>query len=162
MLKSLAVATALGCCLVSGVQAAGYDAGLQAMQQGQFSKAFQEWKPLAEAGKPEIQAAIAVMYHAGRGVNQDYQQALNWYHKAAEKGYAAAQANLGVMYAKGIGTKTDEVMAYVWYDLAATNAQQGKHFKGREQVAKLLSPAELSKAKQLSREYTKKYVDPYR
>ena len=161
MRRSLTIVATLGCCLISAVQAAGYDAGLKAIQQGQFAKAFKEWKPLAESGKTEVQAAIAVMYHTGRGVDQDYQQALNWYHKAAEKGDPAAQANLGVMYAKGVGTQADEVMAYVWYDLAAAKGQ-GNRVIGREQIAKLLSKAQLTKAQQLSREYAKKYVDPYR
>jgi TPR repeat protein len=161
MRRSLAIVATLGCCLISRVQAAGYDAGLKAMQQGQYAKAFKAWKPLAESGKTEVQAAIAVMYHTGRGVDQDYHQALNWYRKAAEKGNAAAQANLGVMYAKGVGTQADEVMAYVWYDLAAAKGL-GNRVVGRDQVAKVLSKAELSKAQQLSREYAKKYVDPYR
>ena len=41
------------------------------------------------------------MYDKGRGVPQDYSQAVKWYRKAAKQGDASAQYNLVVMYAKG-------------------------------------------------------------
>ena len=43
------------------------------------------------------------MYDDGRGVPQDYAQALVWLRKAADQGNAAAQTNLGAMYGLGLG-----------------------------------------------------------
>lgn len=137
---------------------AGYKEGMQAMQQGAFSKAFREWRPLADKGKVEVQAAIAVMYHTGRGVEQDFREALKWYHKAAEQGYTAAQVNLGVMYEKGIGTRQDGVLAYAWYDLAASRTPDKRQPGGRDTLAKTLPAKQLAKAKRLAREYRQKYA----
>jgi TPR repeat protein len=137
---------------------AGNKEGMNAMQQGQFSKAFREWRPLAEQGKVEVQAAIAVMYHTGRGVKRDFREALKWYRKAAEQGYAAAQVNLGVMYEKGIGTRQDGVLAYAWYDLAASHAQDKRQPGGHDKLAETLPAKQLAKAKRLAREYRQKYV----
>ena len=38
------------------------------------------------------------MYEEGRGVEQDYATAVEWFRKAADQGDANAQYNLGVMY----------------------------------------------------------------
>ncbi len=59
------------------------------------------------------------MYDRGKGVPQDYQEAVRWYQKAAEQGHAWAQVNLGLMYARGQGLAQDYVQAYRWYTLAA-------------------------------------------
>ncbi|MBR0097489.1 MAG: SEL1-like repeat protein, partial [Synergistaceae bacterium] len=45
-------------------------------------------------GHAEAQYNLGNMYINGRGVQQDYQQALYWYRKAAEQGDAGAQNNL--------------------------------------------------------------------
>ncbi len=140
---------------------AGVEDGAKAIQKGQFEKAFSEWQPLAEKGEPAAQAAIAVMYHAGQGVPQDYKKAFQWYRRAAENGNAASQANLGVMYAKGVGVERDLVQAYVWFDLAAMN-DDPRHGRSRDRLAKRLSSEQLAQAKRLSREYAAKYVTPFR
>ncbi|HEM9355462.1 TPA: sel1 repeat family protein, partial [Streptococcus agalactiae] len=48
---------------------------------------------------------LGVRYDNGRGVRQDYTQAVQWYRKAAEQGLADAQYNLGMMYANGQGVR---------------------------------------------------------
>ena len=136
-------------------------AGTVAIQKGQFEKAFAEWLPLAEKGEVVAQATIGVMYHMGQGVAQDYAKAVQWYRRAAENGNAASQANLGVMYTKGAGVERDPVQAYAWYDLAAMKGET-RHARGRDKLAKRLSPGQLSQAKRLSQEYAAKYVTPYR
>src|SRR5215469_15245309 len=57
----------------------------------------------AEAGDAAAQFQLGSAYDDGRGVAQDYAQALAWYRKSAEQGYALAQGNLGYMYQNGIG-----------------------------------------------------------
>jgi len=152
--------------LLAGVQlpalAGDVESGAQAIQEGEFEKAFAEWQPLAEKGEPGVQAAIGVMYHAGQGVPQDYEKAFQWYRRAAEKGNAASQANLGVMYAKGVGVERDLVQAYVWFALAAMNNGSSGHARGRDKLAKMLDKEQLAKAERLAKEYAKKYVTPFR
>ena len=59
------------------------------------------------------------MYDAGRGVRQDYAEALRWYRKAADQGNAAAACNLGSMYYSGQGVRQSYGEAYRWYRVAA-------------------------------------------
>ena len=39
------------------------------------------------------------MYERGRGVRQDFAEAVRWFRRAAEQGNARGQNNLGAMYA---------------------------------------------------------------
>ncbi len=59
------------------------------------------------------------MYLIGRGVPQDYAEALKWYRKAAEQGDAKAQYDLGSMYGTGRGVTQDYAEAARWYRKAA-------------------------------------------
>ena len=59
------------------------------------------------------------MYGNGRGVAQDYAEAVKWYRLAAEQGDASAQSKLGAMYANGQGVAQDYAEAVKWYRRAA-------------------------------------------
>jgi len=60
------------------------------------------------------------MYAEGRGVAQNYTEAMKWYRLAADQGYAEAQVNLGMMYYNGgQGVPRDYAEAARWFDLAA-------------------------------------------
>ncbi|MBR0075085.1 MAG: sel1 repeat family protein, partial [Synergistaceae bacterium] len=52
-------------------------------------------------------------------VEQNFQEAVKWYHKAAERGYALAQYNLGEMYVYGKGVEQNITQAKKWFTLAA-------------------------------------------
>jgi TPR repeat protein len=43
------------------------------------------------------------MYDEGKGVAQDFSEAVKWYRLAAAQGIAAAQSNLGLMFGRGKG-----------------------------------------------------------
>lgn len=62
---------------------------------------------------------LGLMYDNGRGVPQDYAQAVLWYRKAADQGAAGAQYNLGLMYFKGQGVPQDYAQAVMWFRKAA-------------------------------------------
>ena len=76
---------------------------------------------LAEArnGDAEAQSILGFMYDTGKGVPQDYAEAVKWYRKAAHQGFAEAQYNLGLMYYLGHGVPQDYKMAVKWYTKAA-------------------------------------------
>jgi TPR repeat protein len=59
------------------------------------------------------------MYEQGRGVAQNYREAMRWFRLAALQGDASAQSNLGVMYYKGQGIAQDYGEARKWYRMAA-------------------------------------------
>jgi hypothetical protein len=61
----------------------------------------------------------------GRGVPQDYAQAVHWFRKAAEQGHAFAQYNLGWCYVHGSGVPQDYAQAVHWF---RQGAEQGHAF----------------------------------
>ena len=87
---------------------------------------------------------------------QDYAEAVKWFRKAAEQDCAIAQSNLGVMYARGNGVPQDYVQAHKWFNLAALRGEK-KAKKYRDNAAKNMTPADISKAQQLAREWRAKH-----
>src|SRR5262249_14384718 len=59
------------------------------------------------------------LYGSGRGVPQDFRQAMAWYRKAAAQDYALAGASLGYAYDVGRGVAQDPAQAANWYRKAA-------------------------------------------
>jgi TPR repeat protein len=68
------------------------------------------------------------MYADGRGVAQDYAEAVRWYRKAAEQGDATAQFNLGAMCGTGQGVAQDYAEAVRWYRKAAEQGNADAQF----------------------------------
>ena len=62
---------------------------------------------------------IGDMYYFGDGVEQDYEEAVEWYKAAAGQDYDLAQYNLGHMYRNGYGVAQDYTKAIQWYKKAA-------------------------------------------
>jgi TPR repeat protein len=96
-----------------------FSAGITAYLGKAYFNAFTLFTKAANQGHAGAQYNLGLMYAAGRGVKQDYAQAVAWYQKAANQGYANAQYNLGVRYANGQGVKQDYAQAVAWYQKAA-------------------------------------------
>ncbi len=75
--------------------------------------------PLDRSSRAKAQHWLGGMYQDGKGVEQDYQQALLWFTKAAEAGDVKAQFKLGDMYASGEGVAKDQGQAVRWFRKAA-------------------------------------------
>lgn len=73
----------------------------------------------AEAGNPDAQNQLGVLYSEGRGVPQNYLEAKDWFKKAADQGHADAQVNLGTLYSLGQGATFSDQMALFWFHKAA-------------------------------------------
>jgi TPR repeat protein len=99
--------------------AADFKTGLDAFNRGDFTAALKEWQPIAEAGDPNAQYNLGLLYARGQGVPRDYGKAAEWYRKAADSGVAAAEYNLGVMYANGQGVERNQSEASRWFSKAA-------------------------------------------
>lgn len=54
----------------------------------EYTKAFQSYKQASEMGSPYAQFCLGSMYYNGKGVTQDYQDAVKFYSMAAEQGNA--------------------------------------------------------------------------
>ena len=69
--------------------------GWLAYQRGDYAEALRIWGQLAEQGQAGAQFDLGLMYANGRGVPQNYLQALFWYRVAADQGYAYARDGVG-------------------------------------------------------------------
>ena len=61
---------------------------------------------------------MGFLYDEGKGVEQSYKKALEWYEKSAEGGSTQAQCNLGQLYYMGDGVKQDYKTAIKYFRLA--------------------------------------------
>ncbi len=99
---------------------AGVETGEAAYREGRYGDALASLQPLAEAGDPQAQYLLGIMYARGEGVQQDFYVAGKLYRRAAEQGHSSAQVNLGSLlencYGNGACNSED---AAVWYREAA-------------------------------------------
>lgn len=98
---------------------AGFDEAAAAFAAGDYAKALQETRPLAESGDARGEYAMGVLYENGYGVTKDLKLAAAWYLKAAQQGNTDAQYNLGAMYEHGVGMAVNYPEAARWYRPAA-------------------------------------------
>jgi TPR repeat protein len=73
----------------------------------------------AEGGDAKAQYELGGVYYRGKGVAQDYVEALRWYRKAADQGSAKGQYAVGFMYDGGKGVPQDFAQAIAWYRKSA-------------------------------------------
>jgi hypothetical protein len=67
----------------------------------------------------EAQYRLGIHYYFGRGVPQNYADAIKWFQLAADQGLDRAQFVLGVSYENGRGVPLSYVDAEKWFRLAA-------------------------------------------
>ena len=96
----------------------------------------------------------------GRGLPQDYQEALRWCGLAADQGHGRAMFMLGRLYHTGHGVQRDVVRAHMWYNLAsAYGYEEGKRW--RDRLAAGNDPVQMTRdqvveAQKLAREWNVK------
>jgi TPR repeat protein len=104
----------------------------------------------AEQGDTAAQVNLGIRYYSGKGVPQDYTEAVKWYRMAAEQGDAQAQYNLGIMYLEGKGVPQDDTAAYMWLNLSAAQGN-AKAADARDIIGKKLNPTDLSEGQRRAR-----------
>jgi TPR repeat protein len=82
----------------------------------------------AAQGDAKAQFGLACAYYRGKGVPQDYAEALRWYKMAADQGEPDAEDGLGYMYVTGRGTRQDYAEALRWYKRAAEHGDAKGQF----------------------------------
>ncbi len=85
---------------------------------GQYDLAVQPCTKAAEQGDLNAQHWLGLIFSKGKGIPQDYGQAVKWRRLAAEQGDAVGQFNLGRMYEQGLGVQQDYKAAFGWYEKA--------------------------------------------
>ena len=82
--------------------------------QSDLAAAFQTTLKAAEQGDTKAQAAAAMLYANGKGVQQNYAEAGKWWIKAAEGGDLAAARHAWNLYRNGEGVERNAAIANQW------------------------------------------------
>jgi TPR repeat protein len=96
--------------------------------EGNQSTSVELTRKQAEKGNSTAQYNLGLIYHDGKGVDQDLGQAAKWFRAAAEKGLVDAQYNLGLMLALGQGVPQDFAEASKWWNRAALKGDAGAQY----------------------------------
>ncbi len=105
-------------------------------KNGDFEKALDLYRVIAERGYNQAQLALGNMHIVGEGVTQDLFEAARWYRMAAEQGLPDAQLIIGVMYISAEGVEQDLVEAERWVRLAAEQGlAKAQHTLGRMYIS---------------------------
>jgi TPR repeat protein len=100
-------------------------------------------------GHAMAQYHLGYMYFSGKGVAQNYIEAVKWYRLAAAQGSAGAQFNLGGMYGNGQGVAQDYVRAHLWLNLSAASGD-ASHLKNRDLVASKMTSQQIAQAQKMA------------
>lgn len=98
---------------------ADLDRGADAYVAGNYTLAFEEWQPIADAGGALAQHNLAMLFEAGQGVPQNLKRAAELYGLAADQGLAASQYEMGKLYLTGFFGAPDRAKAVRFFWLAA-------------------------------------------
>ncbi|MEQ1353743.1 MAG: tetratricopeptide repeat protein [Candidatus Acidiferrum sp.] len=82
------------------------------------------FRQAALIGYAGSQYRLGYCYETGRGVDQSFSTANEWYEKAANQGFVDAQYKLGHSYRVGRGVPIDLAVALQWYKKAAENGDR--------------------------------------
>ncbi len=80
-----------------------------------FYTRFQGFQKAALSGDAEAMKQVAEAYHYGRGIEKDFNKAINWYQKSGENGHSDAFNKLGFAYKFGTEVTKDLFQAANWF-----------------------------------------------
>jgi TPR repeat protein len=110
----------------------------------------------ALSGNPQAQYELGQMFEFGRGVPQDFAEALKLYLLAAKQEFSKAEYALGLLYEHGRGVEANPSTAADWYEKAAEKgdtwamnnlAMVYSYGKGRDQSESMANELYLRAAK---------------
>ena len=145
---------------VSRMAAAVMKEGLAAYNREDYSTALMSFRSLAESRTVTARFKSNAHYRLGLMhdfVYDDRVQAARHYSRAAELGHVKAQLRLSEKYYLAVGLALDYVRAYMWSSVAAKLVQNefDKHLAvgNRDDLAEIMTPAEIAKARKLAIEW---------
>ncbi|MEM7194792.1 MAG: tetratricopeptide repeat protein [Pseudomonadota bacterium] len=97
-----------------------YKLAQKAMERGSHNQAYRYLQPLAEDGHPESQYDVATLLEQGLGVDQNLEEAIDWYKVAAESGSPKAQFRIG-LYHMNESSDVNPALGLYWIQSAADN-----------------------------------------
>lgn len=123
-----------------------------------MAKGVEVLRKYAQAGQPEIQMALGLLYARGRDIPRDTAEAEKWFLKAASQGNADAQDELGATYF----ARENYQGALPWLRLATLQGKARAHFLLQEidKTAEASGlPAPLADVKSIELEEVRYYSD---
>lgn len=109
--------------------AADYIVAKKAIEDGDFKRAFKEWRLSAQEGYPEAQNALGNLYFHGIGTPRDYRESLKWYEKVPRQNDPEALQNMGHIYTNGLGgVRKNLKKAFLLYLKAAKQGHVGGQY----------------------------------
>lgn len=121
-------------------------------------RAIDLYEKAAAKGNASAMHNLAVLHAMGASGRTDNEAAARNFTKAAELGVRDSQFNLAILAAKGVGMKQDLAAAYKWLAIVAEAGDADAATK-RDEVATLLQPADLEKAKKSAELWAPKPLD---
>jgi uncharacterized protein len=150
--RAIFAAIVLGLSFAVPVVAGPFEDAGAAYDRADYATALRLYRGMAEQGNGNAQYSLGTMYAKGQGVAQDYVEAAKWYRLAADQDHVQAQFNLGIMYDNGRGVAPNKVLAHMWFSLSAAQGNQ-EAAKNRDILARRMTPAQLTQAQELTREW---------
>ena len=140
LLRAMLTASLMLVALAEAAVAGALEDAYSALNEGDYATALRLFRPLADEGNVAARKALAI---------------INDYCLDADKGNALAQFSLGFIYEKGLGMPQDYVRAHMWFSLAAAQGTKGAA-EWRDRLAARMSPAQITEAQKLAREWKPK------
>ena len=124
-----------------------YQRARSAYEAGEYTKAFQLFEKLSQAGDSQAQYDLSQMYLQGIGTSKSLEQGWVWLNRAAEKGNVQAMLELGVRYQASTSLENSEEMAFLWFQKAAmAGSPVGQYNLAHLYEAGKQTPTDLVKA----------------
>jgi TPR repeat protein len=130
--------------------------------QRDMAKAVELFREGAEKGSVLAAYSLAQVFRKGDGIPVDFAQAAHWFEFAAKRGDFRACNELGLLYVEGKGVKQDLVEGFAWiYPATHADIMDEKAFANAAQLARMLSPEQLSEAQSRGQDYHRRYIKPH-
>ncbi|MDU8350790.1 tetratricopeptide repeat protein [Pseudomonas syringae pv. actinidiae] len=100
-----------GCAIAPQTDSQVLTQALELQYQGEYEKALPLWTQLSDHGDAKATVTLALMYHSGTGVEQDFNKAMDLYLSVWDRN-GDAMNNLGVMFRDGQGVESNRRIAY--------------------------------------------------
>ncbi|MGH9643327.1 MAG: tetratricopeptide repeat protein, partial [Terriglobales bacterium] len=118
-----------------------------------------ELRQLAEAGHPDAQWQLGILYHDGDVVPKDDSLAVLWFERAAQQGYVSAQSTLGAYYFAGRGVPQDLSKAFFWSQLALAGGDATSKLR-LEDLSARMTKSQVASARQQAEAWLRAHNQP--